>query len=246
MARVCAKMRIATNIEGDILHRMAPLQMLYSMTLTYIFKVTIYKRYYLGNDERWRKNVSCECYSGWYSPPNVITTNVVLCDLELNFQVEKFEMLMSGKNESQSNKVCLLWIFIFAIERHHCRCRVSSLWSLFTRSSVFSLCTCDRKLMSPADFSRLARPPPWRFSCSPSSHDLPLTCPTFCIYQICEYLVSGDKERSHFAIAVKKEVLWELSILYNSYPKGPCSRCRWESSIFRRVHAYDRYIDYRL
>ena len=44
-------MRIATFIGVDICQRTASLRMLYSVTLTYIFKVNIFKRQYLVNDE---------------------------------------------------------------------------------------------------------------------------------------------------------------------------------------------------
>ena len=56
-------------LSSDICYRLAPLWMLYVMTLTYIFNVTNFEMSVLW--KRWelaKKMLGCKLYRGWYSP----------------------------------------------------------------------------------------------------------------------------------------------------------------------------------
>ena len=78
-----------TFIEVDICNGMTPLRILYSVTLTYIFKVSYLKRLSKQLRELSQKYVMsfCRC---WYSPSNGTIVNVVLHDLDLHFQGQTF------------------------------------------------------------------------------------------------------------------------------------------------------------
>ena len=49
------------------------------------------------NGESYRKNKRYDIYRFWYFLSNGVTADVVLHDLDLNFQRHKFETLISGK-----------------------------------------------------------------------------------------------------------------------------------------------------
>ena len=65
--------------------------MLYIMTLTYTFKVTIYEIEYLENRESLRKIYTNDFHRVLYLPVNWAISNVVMRDLDLNFQVQTFQ-----------------------------------------------------------------------------------------------------------------------------------------------------------
>ena len=57
----------------------------------------------------YRKNVSYDFYRGRYLPSNGIIANVVLRDLDLNFQDNKLKKVISWK--SNVAQKCMLWFF---------------------------------------------------------------------------------------------------------------------------------------
>ena len=79
----------------DICHNMAPLQMLYIMTLTHIFKVTNFEMWLYK--KRWKLVQKCPYtfYAGWYLLSKGVTPVFLLHDLYLNFQGRKFKILLS-------------------------------------------------------------------------------------------------------------------------------------------------------
>ena len=83
-----------TFIEADTSHRISPLRMLYIVTLTYIFKITKFLDiiFIVWKMKRaMHKYAPYDFYASWYSLSNCITANVVLNDLELNFQGQTFQ-----------------------------------------------------------------------------------------------------------------------------------------------------------
>ena len=82
-------MRVMTFIEVDIRHRMTPLRMLYSTTLTYIFIVKNVKCNYLRKDESQRKRCIV-FYRFEYFLSNGTVAEVVLHNFYLHFQGQTF------------------------------------------------------------------------------------------------------------------------------------------------------------
>ena len=128
----------------------------------------ILKCEYLENGESKQKLYDI---CSWYLPSNGTIANVVLHDLDLNFQSQKCETLIFQKRWEVSQKyvIWLLLRFMFVIEWHHCECCTS--WPLlsFSRSNIFLLFICYKKMhrqwMSWADLPRLAWLQPWSCSC---------------------------------------------------------------------------------
>ena len=85
-------------------------------------RLRILKCEYLENGESQRKMLKCDFYRGWYSPSNVTIANVLLRDLDLNFQGHKFETIISRKRWELLQK-SIMWLLprlIFAAEWLHC------------------------------------------------------------------------------------------------------------------------------
>ena len=76
--------------------------------------------------DRWRpvqKCVTGDAYRVRYLPTNDVTANVELYDLDMNFQGDKFETLISRKHWELSRNVWYaLKNLMFAIECRHCKC----------------------------------------------------------------------------------------------------------------------------
>ena len=92
---------------SGICHWLAPLWMLFIMTLIYI---------------DWHH---CECCSLWPWPTLIGTTvNVVHHDLDLHFQITNFEIWISKKlwELVKNGWVLLLWMLMVAFEWYHCAC----------------------------------------------------------------------------------------------------------------------------
>ena len=73
-----------------------PLQMLYIVTMTYIFK-----REYIENGESWRNLLKYDFHIGWYVPSKGTVANVLLHDLNLHFQNQTFSYTFIKKMHRQ-------------------------------------------------------------------------------------------------------------------------------------------------
>ena len=95
--RASEKMLKYDFVEVDIRHRMAPLRILYIITLTHIFKV---KNLYANLWKTVRASEKCSSMT-YIDIHHIIhsrtVTNVVLYDLDLNFQDQTFKTLISLK-----------------------------------------------------------------------------------------------------------------------------------------------------
>ena len=94
-----------TFIKGDICYRMGTLRMLYSVILTYIFKVSNLIRSYLGNGESYRKIGPYDFCRFWYSPSNGVVVNATLRDLDLHFPVQTFSCYAFANKIAQGANV---------------------------------------------------------------------------------------------------------------------------------------------
>ena len=89
-----------TFIEVVISHRISILRMLYIVTVTYIFKgakfLELYIRY-LESGEIYRKIFKVNFYKGRYLPSNGVSPVFLPHYLDLNFQGQKFKIIISRK-----------------------------------------------------------------------------------------------------------------------------------------------------
>ena len=123
-----------TIIEVDICHRMGPLRMMYSVTLTSIFKVTLFK-WLLWQVNAW-KCIHYHCYQigSQYLPSNDATATVVDHDLGLHFQGYEFWNMNIPKTLRASKK-CSNTTFI----KVHICYRVGTLSMLYSVTLTFIL-----------------------------------------------------------------------------------------------------------
>ena len=106
-----------TFIDFDICNLPATLPVLYSVTLTYLFKIRYFTCHYLENSESQRKTVIDDICRFQYLLSNGIIANVILFDLNLLFQGQTSNVNIS-KTVKASAKLHLQ-ISTFAIEQHH-------------------------------------------------------------------------------------------------------------------------------
>ena len=86
-----------------------------------------------------------------------------IMNLTCIFNVTNFEMWISRKiwEQAKNVHVWLLYSLIFAIERDQCECCTSWPWPTFSRSIIFLLCICNKKIAQAMDV-------PGRFSSTPA------------------------------------------------------------------------------
>ena len=118
-------------------HRMGPLRMLYSVTLTYIFKVKLFKWQF------WQENAGkcMHCYCHQIGSRVFISWPWPTFSRSWYF---KCDYLKNGESYRQRYVIWLLRRLIITIERHHCECCTPWPWSSFSRIQLF-LCICYKK-----------------------------------------------------------------------------------------------------
>ena len=83
-----------------------------------------------------------QCYRGWNFPSNETTTNVVVHDLDLNFQGQTFQVaiLTSKCWKNCKHYHChQIGSRAFSNEWHHFECCTSWTWPTFSRSQIFNV-----------------------------------------------------------------------------------------------------------
>ena len=95
---------LPSNRKSCVCHRMVPLQMLYIMALTYIFKVIKFFNVNISKTVRTSNKMHLN-YFYWdqYLLSTRTIVNVVLCDLDLNFQGQTFQVtILTSKSWNKS------------------------------------------------------------------------------------------------------------------------------------------------
>ena len=114
------------DLKSGIWHRMAPLRIVYIMTLTYIFLVTKFE-VNISKTVIWQKLLNCDFRRGWYFP-----SNTVIHFLDLNFQGHKFETLISWKRWEPFEK-CVVRFFPQVNICH----RIWPFWMLYCNTLMY-------------------------------------------------------------------------------------------------------------
>ena len=118
--RAIEKCSYVTFIQVDMWHRMEPLRILYSVTVTYVLKIKLFKWLF--------RQVQAEKYNIYifirkdvrYLPTNDIIANVVHQDLNLHFEGHKFRNVSTLKAVRSSENALESKCLIFAKELNHC------------------------------------------------------------------------------------------------------------------------------
>ena len=111
---------------------------------------------------------------GWYSSSNGIIFNIVLRDLDLNFEGQNFEISLPRKRRELSQE-CAVFYKDWCSSSNGTVVNVALCdLDLHFQGQTFLLCIFYKKnvqiaQMFPADLPRIERPPPWSCSCSSGS-----------------------------------------------------------------------------
>ena len=129
------------HLEFDICHQVIPLWTFYSVTLTYIFRVKIRKRYYFGNGESWRKNSQMSFIEIRYLPSNCISE---CCSPWPWLKISKKNILMFTNFETvrasaEMHDDRTIKEFDFAIECRYCECCSPWPWPKLSMSRMLNV-----------------------------------------------------------------------------------------------------------
>ena len=92
---------LPSDKKSEIFHQIAPLQMLYIMSLTSTFKVTKFEMWLSGKLWRLAKMLNYDFYKDWYLPSNGTIAIGILRDLDLHFQGQTCSYAFVIKNEQR-------------------------------------------------------------------------------------------------------------------------------------------------